>query len=471
MPYIKQSDLSHINGGFPSTSSNNSKDEERLKKEIYGQLFRSEILHQIYELCESSQQEDYKSALKILSKKCKMSQENAKDLLEKITKILQSSRLTINFDFSKIYDINNKWPEVLNCFAYKEKPNEISNYNVGRASIEEVAFYLNQLFDNSKYEKFGRFSTPTGDQTKRSANFQWTSRPCYAALDFLENPMGGAPMYGKSFIVLKDYVKHNCTYSPYDTYSPPTFSGGKLKDKISTFLHFSRLIRYCQNDLFGYNCLESLINKANGKDFVPHRNYGKSEGNYIEAHIYSRILFARDIKQICLSKAEFDSHTPNRQKQILEKINEINSCLGSSFIIFITQEEYKIKQEERHLEDKLSLKQEKITKLKSDIVKLEKKKINPILNFIIKVFSFGCINKNKEIKKIINAKNIEIKNLLLDIKNNETPHSPLISTETMPLLQDRKVTDEKKFDKQSANDEELNNPFLNSCSNSQQNLL
>ncbi|WP_281747952.1 hypothetical protein [Spiroplasma ixodetis] len=63
-----------------------------------------------------------------------MSQENAKDLLEKITKILQSSRLTINFDFSKIYDINNKWPDVLNCFAYKEKPNEISNYNVGRAS-------------------------------------------------------------------------------------------------------------------------------------------------------------------------------------------------------------------------------------------------------------------------------------------------------------------------------------------------
>ncbi|BDT04033.1 hypothetical protein [Spiroplasma ixodetis] len=47
MAYNKQSDLSHINGGLPSTSSNNSKDEERLKKEIYGQLFRSEILGSI----------------------------------------------------------------------------------------------------------------------------------------------------------------------------------------------------------------------------------------------------------------------------------------------------------------------------------------------------------------------------------------------------------------------------------------
>ncbi|WP_338957126.1 hypothetical protein [Spiroplasma endosymbiont of Tiphia femorata] len=34
---------------------------------------------------------------------------------------------------------------------------------------------------------------------------------------------------------------------------------------------------------------------------------------------------------------------------------------------------------------------------------------------------------------------------MLEIKNNETPHSPLISTETMPLLQDQKVTDEKKL--------------------------
>lgn len=354
MAYIKPSDLPNINGNFPSPSTNSSKDEGTLRKEIYGQLFRGEILHQIYELCESSLQEDYQSALKILSKKYKINQENAKDLLEKIIKTLQSSRLTINFDFSKIYDINNKGPEILNCFAYREKPNEITNYNVGRANIEETAFYLSKLFDNSKYEKFGRYSTATGDQTKRSANFQWTSRPCYAALDFLENPIGGAPMYGKSFIILKDYVKHNCTYSPYDTYSPPMFSNGRLKNKISTFFHFTRLIRYCQNDLFGYNCLESLINKAKGKNLDPHRNYGKSVGNYIEAHIHSRILFARDIKQICLSKEEFDSHPPSKQKQILEKINEINSCLGTSFIIFITQEECKIK-EEKELQDKLSL--------------------------------------------------------------------------------------------------------------------
>lgn len=237
--------LSHINCDFFSNSKNSSKDNERSKKEIYGQLFRSEVLYQIYELCQSSQEADYESALKVLSKKCKINQENAKVLLEKIINILQSARLTINFDFSKIYDINNKWPEVLNCFAYLEKPNEISNYNVGRANIEEIVFYLSQLFTNSEYEKFGRYSPPTGDQTTRSADFQWTSRPCYAALDFLENSTGGAPMYGKSFLILKDYVKHNCTYSPYDTYSPPIFHWRMFKDKISTFLHFPRLIRYC----------------------------------------------------------------------------------------------------------------------------------------------------------------------------------------------------------------------------------
>lgn len=138
----KHSNFTHTNIAFPSSSSSiSSKNEEKLKKEIYVQLFRSEILNQIYNLCESSIEEDCQAALKVLSKKTKMSQKDAKDLLEKVIKMLQSSRLTINFDFSKLNDISSKSPEVLNCFAFRERPNEIPNYNVGRASIEESVFY------------------------------------------------------------------------------------------------------------------------------------------------------------------------------------------------------------------------------------------------------------------------------------------------------------------------------------------
>lgn len=143
-------------------------------------------------------------------------------------------------------------------------------------------------------------------------------------------------MYGKSFVVLKDYVNHNSTYSPYDTYSPPMLSSVS-NDKISTFFHFPRLVRHCQNNWLGYNCLESLINKANGNDFTVHHNYGKNTTSYIEAHIYSRILFSRDIKQICLSKEEFDTHPIVKQEKIKERIDEINSYLGYSFITFTKQ--------------------------------------------------------------------------------------------------------------------------------------
>lgn len=112
------------------------------KKRNLWSIVRSEILHQIYGLCEYSLKEDYESALKVLSKKSKLSQENEKDLLKNIVNVLQSSRLTVNFDFSKLYDISSKSPEVLNCFAYREKLNEIPNYNVGRANIEELVDHV-----------------------------------------------------------------------------------------------------------------------------------------------------------------------------------------------------------------------------------------------------------------------------------------------------------------------------------------
>lgn len=194
----------------------------------------------------------------------------------------------------------------------------------------------------------------------------------------------------------------------------------------------------------GYNCLKSLINKANKReDFSLHPNYGKSVGNYIEAHIYARILFTRDIKQICLSKEEFESHTPSKQKQILEKINTINSRLGFSFIIF-NQEEYTINQPK-----KSPKKLERQSK---------EKKINPVVNVAIKFLSFGFI----------------------DI-NNETSYLAPTLTKTTPLLPEQKENyekksssfqkDEKKFDKQAINDEDLNNSLLNNSYDLRKNLL
>lgn len=142
---IKQPNFIHTNINFPISSSNSlKKDESKLEKEIYGQLFTSEILHQIFVLCESSQKKDYEAALKILAKKTNLKGENLKILLQKMIEVLQSSRLTINFDFSKL-NTSSVVSEILNCFASRQKPNEIPNYNIGRAHVEEQVFDLNGL--------------------------------------------------------------------------------------------------------------------------------------------------------------------------------------------------------------------------------------------------------------------------------------------------------------------------------------
>lgn len=60
---------------------------------------------------------------------------------------------------------------------------------------------------------------------------------------------------------------------------------------------------------------------------------------------------------------------------------------------------------------------EKLKKIESKIVNLEKKKINVILNFVIKVFSFGCIDKNKKVKNEIKFENNKLKNFLLEREN------------------------------------------------------
>ncbi len=310
-----------------------SKKPDKLTKEVYGQLFRGETLNHIYELCEHSAKKDYQAALTLISKKYKKSPEESKVLLEKIVDMLKESRVTVNFDLSKIEDINNGTSEIFNCFAFNHKPNEILNYNVGRAYVEQDIFDLNKIFNNSQYEKYGRFSKRHGDQTVRSADFQWTSRPCYAALDFMENAHGGAPMYGESFVVLKDHMKHNSTFSPFDTYSPPLLSSAS-KDKLSTFFHFPKLVKSSQNDLLGYNCLKSLVKKAKGESFIPHRNYGKSVGNYIETQVHSRILLSRDVKQISLSANEFHNLPVVKQKKMQAEIDKINKGMGFPFITF-----------------------------------------------------------------------------------------------------------------------------------------
>ncbi|EBV9454954.1 DUF3626 domain-containing protein, partial [Salmonella enterica subsp. arizonae serovar 18:z4,z23:-] len=99
---------------------------------------------------------------------------------------------------------------------------------------------------------------------------------------------------GSHFFELNDNVKTNCTFSPFDIYG---HRFGLDTSKLSTFWHMEKLIAFCQDDLFGYNCFKNLVKMAKGEKFSDHSNYGTGyEGNYIEAHIHGDVYLFRDIK-------------------------------------------------------------------------------------------------------------------------------------------------------------------------------
>ncbi|WP_342261375.1 ankyrin repeat domain-containing protein [Spiroplasma endosymbiont of Notiophilus biguttatus] len=63
----------------------------------------------------------------------------------------------------------------------------------------------------------------------------------------------------------------------------------------------------------------------------------------------------------------------------------------------------------------------RISNIEREIVHFEQKKISSALNYIIIIFTFGCVNKNKNINEDISIKNNELNKLLSDkiIINNE----------------------------------------------------
>ncbi len=299
-----------------------------MEKEIYGQLFRNKILFNIYNNCEKNKIFHRNSALQKL-KGIKKSAAEVESLLTEIIRTLQNSRLTINFNASKIEPkvLFSKDFQVVNSFAFKQKPGEINDYNIGRQNTERITFSIESIEKDpyakyganyGNFEQFGQFS--------KNRDFQWTSRPCYAALDFLEGTYGGAVTYGKSFLVLNDYLKHVSSYCPVDTFQAMNFN------KLCTFFHFENLIANCQNDWFGYNCLDSLVRKAKGQEIIPHVNYGVGgRNNYIDTQVYNRIYLNRDVKEIHISNEELNLLNAKAKTEYLKSFNSINLEYSNKF--------------------------------------------------------------------------------------------------------------------------------------------
>ncbi len=303
------------------------------QREILGQQFRARALSRVFNDCERTIETDHRDALHRL-RSLAGGAGSADALLARVVSVLQAGRLTINFKADQLGGADDwiRRGEYVNCFALGDRPGQPAGYSVGRARMEERVLGFDSVLDSNPFRDYGRYAD-SRDATKRQRWFQWTSRPLYAALDYLNGPRGGAPHFGASYLVLADHMKQVSTFTPVDSYATSGLCDAIRPDKVCTWHHFPRLVAHAQNDLFGYNCLEHLCRAADGKTGSVHARYGKGGvGNHIEAQVHGRVRLDRDVKEVHISRMELDQlHFAKQRDDVIQAIKDKNAALGRPF--------------------------------------------------------------------------------------------------------------------------------------------
>jgi hypothetical protein len=303
------------------------------QREQLGEQFRKQALDHVRQDCDRTIEADRRAAARRLRTHAG-GPAQAEALVDRIVSRLQASRLTINFRTEQL--IRSDWlkrGEYLNCFALGENPAQPPGYAVGRAQIEEHALGMRRALNDSPFRDFGRFESDR-DATRRQPWFQSNSRPLYAALDFLNGPRGGARHFGGSFLVLADHMKEIASFTPVDSFATRLGRDAVTPDKVCTWHHFPRLVAHAQDDRVGYSCLAQLCRAADGLPAQIPDGYGRGgANNHIEAQIYGRIRFDRDVKEIHVSDAELDELPRQRRQRLIEDLKEANRTMGRRFYI------------------------------------------------------------------------------------------------------------------------------------------
>jgi hypothetical protein len=225
---------------------------------------------------------------------------DADNLRKIMVQHLQKSDLTVNFRVSDLFASKLKGG-IMNTF---ERPgHSAGGYLNTRNQTEENLFgYSNSnshtggsrgIFD--RMSRFGNMNN--------NADFAPSMRPKYGALNFTNQRIGAAPAYGRSFMVLKEHVKHNCTFTDRDSFSyAGNPSGG---DKVATYHNMDRIIANLPDNKLDqlYTMVTSLGSQLNPI-------------SYIEAQIHGEIIFNRDIRKMCIDSMDLNFSTPQTREHL-----------------------------------------------------------------------------------------------------------------------------------------------------------
>jgi hypothetical protein len=291
------------------------------KTEVLGRLAARDVNSLAGQSTAESDRADREATVHRLIKELHIPIMSAGPTMVKMVKFLQDSDLTINFTVFKFFNKVPSGKTYDNQFGSGQKWGDAS-YLKTRDEAEEAMFDFANVKRGggnvvpqpvlARIKKFGQFDTNPVD-------FEAISRPKYAALNFTRDANGAASQWGKSFFVLKTYIKHNCTFVETDSFAFLGKASATAQNHVATFTDMIRLVRYINP-----NMLEALYNAMRG---LPTTGFHYGGTNYIESHLHGEIKFSRDIEKIVVSKAELSDSAlksaattfPKYLKQVDEK--------------------------------------------------------------------------------------------------------------------------------------------------------
>lgn len=245
---------------------------------------------------QASQNED--DILSELSGKWSLNLEAADQLRKDMIKLLQMSDLTVNFKVSVLFASKVRGG-LLNTFERPGTTNDI--YLQTRNRAEEGMFgYSSHGSGSSGNQAVADRLKAFGDRD--SEDFVASMRPKYGALNYTNDPNGaaGGYSYGRSYMVLKEHVKHNSTYTAMDSFSYA--SDPSSGNKVASFLNMDRVI--ANLDDVQLRLLKAMVADPNAR---------MTRNHYIEAQIHGEIRFDRDVKSIYIDNMDLSSCENERE--------------------------------------------------------------------------------------------------------------------------------------------------------------
>lgn len=217
---------------------------------------------------------------------------------------MASANLTINFQAFKFF---NKMPEGDRYVSQFEGGSTWGDptYMDMRDEAEEG------MFDYSATKPATGKEASTVQQRIKSvagraeAEFVGAVRPKYAALNYAGLMYGSAAQWGKSHMVLREYMKHNATYIHTDSFDVAGSARQRamMAGQLANFLNLQRLLVNMAPPM-----LKALEEASRGVSFGRSvQPPGVGTTSYIEAHLHSEVKFERDIATMVICQDELDT--------------------------------------------------------------------------------------------------------------------------------------------------------------------